>query len=203
MKNRLILIRHSKIDPAQPGAFVGSLNLSLSPAGVEAARGMNIHLDKGSFRLVCSPLKRATETAALLFPGHPMEFDPRLAEIDFGQWENRTFEQIKEESPQEVDLWANAPQEFTFPGGESVPGFIARVEELASDLVGQMPESKTTVAVTHGGVIRFLVCHLLKLSYERHLSFRCDRPSVNVIDLVDGFATLSGLNLDGYSTERL
>ena len=194
--NRLILIRHSKVEPASPGAFVGSIDLSLSPEGVEAARLMKVEPDRGSFQLLSSPLKRAKETAEILFPGLDVQVDDRLREIDFGRWENRTFDEIRRSDPEEVKIWESAPQEFAFPEGESVPDFISRIEALAADL---KQTEKDLIAVTHGGVIRFLICHLLKISYEYHLSFRCDRPSVNVVDLQEGFATLSGLNLDRFS----
>lgn len=198
---RLILIRHSKVEPANPGAFVGSYDIELSPDGAKEARDMEFSLP-GDFRLWSSPQKRARQTASLLFPDREPRTDLRLREIDFGRWENRTFEQIRQENPEEVESWVKAPREFAFPDGESVPDFIARVEEVAADLV-QSAESQTTVAVTHGGVIRFMLCHLIGLPYEHHLALRCDRPSVNVVDLHDGFATLSGLNLEGYSGQRL
>lgn len=198
---RLILIRHSKIKPLYPGAFVGSLDLGLCEEGIKAAREMEFELE-GSFRLFCSPMKRATETAGILFQDYARQTDERLKEIDFGNWENRSFEQIQKENPEEVDLWVNSPMKFTFPGGENISAFTARVEAAAADLASAAQE-ETVVAVAHGGVIRFMLCHLIGLPYERHLSLRCDRPSVNVVDLYDGFATLSGLNLSGFSAERL
>ena len=109
------------------------------------------------------PAPRAAQTAEILrsATGCAPETDPDLREIDFGRWEGKMFSEIRDSSPEDVERWARFAPDFAFPGGESMRDFLDRVGRAADRLAAD--EAETVLAVTHGGVIKIMLCHLLGL----------------------------------------
>jgi broad specificity phosphatase PhoE len=120
--------------------------------------------------------------------------DPDLKEIDFGQWEGMTFEQVNARDADAVNHWASGAVDFSFPDGETIAGFAERVERAARRMAAD--DTETAVAFTHGGVIRHLICHYLGLPFSSHgLLFEIRYASIATIELFDGKGVLTGLNL--------
>ena len=123
-----------------------------------------------------------------MVPRLPLHLDTDLREIDFGQWETRTFAEAAVGDPSLVDRWAAFDPDFAFPGGESVGGFLHRIRAAADRLIHA--EAPTVLAVTHGGVIRTMICHLLGLAPRRYLAFDVPYAAMAVIDVFDGKGAL-------------
>jgi broad specificity phosphatase PhoE len=117
----LLLIRHA--EPAIRGTFLGQEDPPLSPAGHEQAKealsGLKVNI------AYVSPLRRAWETAAYL--RSECVVLPELREIDFGEWNGRTWQQIQARWPalarEKTANWL----EITPPSGESWTDFLNRV----------------------------------------------------------------------------
>ena len=118
-----------------------------------------------------------------------------LREVDFGQWELKTFEQVANESARAVKLLANFDPKFRFPGGESLGGFLARVRRISHRLSDDPAE--TVMVVTHGGVIRSMICRFLGIRPRDYLLFDVAHATCTVINVFDNKGVLSGLNLRG------
>jgi broad specificity phosphatase PhoE len=103
-----------------------------------------------------------------------------------------TFRDIREADPDGVARWARFAPDFAFPGGESIGGFLARVGRVAERMAGCGAPS--VLAVTHGGVIRAMVCRLLDLDPRRYLLFEVRPASVTTIAVHDGGGVLVGLS---------
>lgn len=123
---------------------------------------------------------------------HSVRVEPHLGEMDFGAWEGKTFDEIQREDPARAARWAAGDAEFCFPQGESVQNFAARIADLAGQLRDESGE--TVGVVSHGGVIRGLLAHLLGLPFMASFRLRVDRGSVSRIHLSGRYATLSTLN---------
>ena len=110
-------------------------------------------LPYGFAGLWCSPLLRARETAdavAARIGLEPVE-DARLMETDAGEWTDRTFADVRAESPALFDAFASADPGFAFPGGESFAAQEVRVEAALAEVErGPLP----ALVVCHGMVIR-------------------------------------------------
>ncbi len=196
MAKRLILLRHARPSPATAGKLIGSTDLPLDPAGLAQARAMRSRMAKmEAGRCYASPMTRCRQTAAEVAGDLAVEFYDDLREIDFGRWENRRFEELAAAEPKLVDRWAAFDPEFAFPGGESLGGFCRRVDAAADRLAGE--ESDTVLAVTHGGVIRAMLCRLLELSPRQYVIFEVGYGGMAVVHLHDGRGVLAGLeNVD-------
>ncbi len=158
--------------------FVGRTDIPLAPEGAEQARALARLLPAlQPGRCIASPLMRAQETARLLVEpiGLGVETDPDLREVDFGVWEGKTFQEVRAADPAGVGRWENLSGAFSCPGGESLEQFSARVRSVADRLTAH--PSEVVLAVTHGGVIRALLCHVLGLGLSH---FRCPMSRTRV-----------------------
>lgn len=195
MVKKLILIRHGALDAQYSGRFVGSTDAGLSAAGRKQAAALGGYLVKlGPAQVIVSPLRRAMETTelALKSTGQAFSVDDGLREIDFGAWEKKTFDEISREDSINAERWGRFEKDFTFPGGESLQSFIDRIGNLALRIASD--PAQTILAITHGGVIRFLICHFLRLDPRHYLLFNVDFGSISAIDLFDGAGVLTRLN---------
>lgn len=102
---------------------------------------------------VSSPLRRATETARLLGAAEPA-IEPRLAEMDYGQWEGRRLSDLRRELGDAMAENEARGLDFRPLGGESPREVMDRLRPWLAD-VGR--RRRPTLAVTHHGVIRALL----------------------------------------------
>lgn len=190
----LILIRHGESLHAGE-RYIGRTDTPLTVRGYQQADWLASRLLEGRLDSVyVSPALRARETIQRFVDKTKFQIvvDTDLQEIDFGAWEGMSFEEIQAQAPALVTQWALNRMDFCFPGGECLDTFWKRVCR-AGDALASAPGQRLAV-VTHGGVIRYLICHFLGLSPEQHRMFQIDLGSITTLTLQDGFAVLKGLN---------
>lgn len=173
---RLTLIRHALTDWNASGRFQGVADVELNREGREQAKRLATYVARLEPEAVVysSPLKRAVETASIAFPGRDLRLDPRLKEIDFGEFEGRT--QAENESHPGWAEWLEDPYSRRAPGGESYAMLRERAVAWMDEVVATGPQH--VVAVTHSGTIQMLLAHVLgvervrwrKRVYLRHAS---------------------------------
>jgi len=166
----LHLIRHPK-PVVEPGICYGRLDLAAENV-VAVAQGLQAVLPPG-LPVWSSPLRRCRELAEQLHP--QPAFDERLAEMDFGHWEGRRWDDIPRH---ELDAWAADVAGYAPPGGESPLLLQRRALDFVAGLT--VPEA---VIVTHAGVIRTLQAHWLGLPPARWTELVFDYASCTRVDL--------------------
>lgn len=143
----IALIRHGATLANEQHLYCGSTDLSLSQAGREALGTLHYHF--GAVRYLTSGMKRTNETLILLFGQVPYEERPAFREIDFGQFEMKSYEMLKNEPAYQA--WISGDNQRNVPpGGESGEQMCRRVLSAFSQLEA---EGLDTVLITHGGVI--------------------------------------------------
>lgn len=195
MLEELILIRHGDIGQEFKGIFVGKTDVPLSAEGRRQAERLRPYLESGPLTAVLSsPQLRCRETARIAAErlGLPVEVDQDLREIDFGRWEHLTFDEIVSVDSSAVDGWARYDRDFTFPGGERIGDFLRRVSAVGDRLASR--GTGRTIVFTHGGVIRALICHFLKLDPRNYILFEVRPASITTIRLFEQGGILTGLN---------
>ncbi len=191
MPKRLYLLRHGRVDSR--GRYIGSTDLPLLPEGRDDLAEVGRYLQRQNIEaILCSPLLRCRQSLELLDLGMAGRIHAALREIDFGAWEGLTFAQIVQRDAPLVDQWAAWSEDFTFPGGESIATFLARIKEIRQ-MIAEQPVEKLLV-ISHGGVIRQLICSFLGLGPDRHLAFEIQPGLCSVIDLHSQGGVLTGLN---------
>lgn len=137
-------------------------------------------------RIVSSPLSRCLALAhALARGGEPPIPDTRLREMDFGNWELLPFAHIERDR---IDAWAAAPWDFLPPGGERAEDMSRRVLSALRDHLAAAADALALVA--HGGPLRVIMGHLLRLPREQWLALPCDPGSLTHLQLDDSGARL-------------
>jgi len=192
---KLVMIRHGALDIEYQGCFVGKTDVGLSAAGRKQAATIAGPIDKlGVAHVITSPLRRTLETAGIALEPLGQSFDvvSDLREIDFGSWEGKTFAEISRADSSAVERWSHFAPDFVFPGGEAMASFTERVRDLAERIASDPAE--TVVAITHGGIIRFLICHYLGLELRHYLLFDIQHASLSALNLYDQKGVLTRLN---------
>jgi alpha-ribazole phosphatase len=175
---RLLLIRHAQPEDDARGRCYGRLDVGLSPAGVAAAERLAESLRGVALDAVfSSPSRRAVETAALL--GEP-RVDGRFGELDFGELEGQTYEEVERERPELFRRWMESPTQVRFPGGESWADLRARVDDGIGDVLAA--DGGAAALVTHGGVVRAVLARVLGLTDDRIFALDVGYARVSVVD---------------------
>ena len=166
---RLHLVRHPK-PLIEAGICYGRLEIS---AEIEMAELVRLRSELPSGLPVwSSPLLRCRPLAEQLH-AQPI-IDERLAEMNFGDWEGRRWEDIPRH---ELDAWAADLAGYAPPGGESPRALQRRALAFVASLT--VPEA---VIVTHAGVIRTLLAHWLDLADDEWLTVAPDFLSVTTVE---------------------
>jgi alpha-ribazole phosphatase len=192
MPKRLLLVRHARVKSEYVGRLIGASDVPLDTSSHVQTKVLAERISRWSPQVgYCSPMLRCRETAKAIVPNMTLNIDADLREIDFGRWENRTFDEIASQEPSTIERWAAFTPDFCFPEGESVRGFLERVHNAADRFAKS--EAQTTLLVTHGGVIRALLCHWLGLEPRKYVAFDVPYAGIAVVDLFDGKGVLTAL----------
>lgn len=143
----IVLIRHTRI-VAPPGVCFGRSDVPLAATFPMEAADVRARLPWIPAEVWSSPAPRCRALAQLL-GATTVRIDPRLQELDFGQWEGRRWDDFR--SP-ESEAWALDPWRERPPGGETVAELWARVAAVRAELLACRAER--VAFVTHAGVIR-------------------------------------------------
>ena len=192
---RLLLVRHARTEWNESGRYQGRTDIDLSAAGRREAEALKRRLASESIEAVyCSDLKRAVQTAETIVSGRSLEpvACEELREIDFGEFEGLTFQEIRESYPH-IDWWGARDADLQLPKGESISQLAARVGRFTRRLKGY-PEAETVLIVSHGGTIRALICALLGLGLEHWWQIGLDSASLTVVNTHPGGTLMSLLN---------
>ena len=159
MKSYIIhFIRHGSIDDTLAGTYIGTTAAPLSDRGRMDLRKLAYEYNYPGTQVVfTSPLKRCTETAKILYPEqNPLVID-NLSECNFGEWEGKTADELKNDS--DFKKWLAGDSSVKPPRGESNADFTRRVCKMFESIVEGLMKTGTTesVIVTHGGVIMTLL----------------------------------------------
>lgn len=175
----IIFLRHGMTRENEQHRYLGSTDTSLSGNGVCELQALQ---KNGTYPktdiLFCSPMKRCTETAEILYPNHTPIYIPEWREMDFGEFEGKNYIELQKNS--NYQAWIDSNGTLPFPGGESREAFIKRCEQgFYRMLIGikgrlqkmdeKQPASKITAgAVVHGGTIMAILSSFYGGDYFDH-----------------------------------
>lgn len=193
---KLLLARHAETGEEYYGRFVGSSDIGLGPNGPRQA--LELAEKAAAYNpaiIYTSPLQRARYTAEIVGRkiGAQVIVRDDLREVDFGRWELRSFAEIAKGDAELVKRWSVWSPDFTFPEGERVGDFLHRVRLVTDDIVASGNDSVLVIA--HGGVVRAMLCHCLRLAPEHYLLFDAQPARLTRIDMFNEGGVLKGFNV--------
>lgn len=193
----LILVRHADPDETARGRCYGTLDVGLSDRGRAQCAALADRLaGVDPDRVISSPRRRAIETATAISARvelEPVVLEP-LRELDFGDLEGRTYEEIAASLPDLFAAWMNAPTTVRFPGGEGYDDLRERVTRCVAEIRAQAGEEETIVVVTHGGVVRCVAADVLGMPADRIFRLAVDTASLTRIRWIADEPVLVALN---------
>ena len=137
------LLRHGKTAWNLEGRYQGRSDIPLCEAGKQELSPADFFPE----RVYVSPMKRAAETAQLLFPGVQLIAVPGLEEMDFGAFEGKRFRDLADDPAYRA--WVEGNCTAPCPGGEGREDFSRRVCDAFERLMAR--EREQLVIVAHGG----------------------------------------------------
>lgn len=190
-KVELYLVRHGETVWNKEGRYYGHADIGLSEDGRKQAKELGIYFRQIKFdKVIVSPLIRAVDTAKEL-TDVVLHEDERLMEQNFGLFEGKTYQELKDEFSNELTRWNEDYQNYCLPNGESFTMVRKRVEEFAQDL---WKEQGRVLLVAHKGTFGHLLASLLKMPPEGYWNFVFEQGTYTKIALEDGFAILRAIN---------
>ncbi len=207
----IIFIRHGRTAGNERHAYIGAKDEPLSPNGAEELRRAK---EQGFYpaadRLYISPMKRCAQTAAILYPALEPVVVGDFKERNFGRYEGKTFEELKNDAP--YMEWVNAGGTAPFPAGEADEAFRGRViaafERMCEEIAGEIPtegsigfHSKDAVSyaavgagapdiavIAHGGTIMTILHHFFAKENEQFFDFYLENGDYYVVSRKNQFS---------------
>ena len=181
---RFLMIRHAEPDFGGERVCLGrKLDVPVSARGREQAAALAERLRFETLDAIyVSPLLRAVQTADALPQPCPRVIAPELTEVCGGEWDGMRFADIYDRYPGYFD--GSEDGDVPPPGGESDGEALERGMALLNRLA--LREGKTFALVTHSGLGRILLCHLLKLPMRAKRSIPMDYTSCTRLEFSEG-----------------
>jgi broad specificity phosphatase PhoE len=188
----LLLIRHGHTIHTEAGKLYSDPASTLTDKGREQAAAIArwLPLEEPQL-LLCGPSVRVRATAAAISVESklPVQIVEGLNEWQVGEWEGRSYVEIKKETPQVYEAWSKDPIRNAPPGGESLEHLceraLAEVDKLQHEHAG-----KRLALVTHAEVIRAIIVNALGMPVDNFWRLNIPTASVSKLDLSSNFATL-------------
>lgn len=193
---RLILARHGQTDWNAQHRYQGHAKVPLNETGLRQAAALGQRLaHKGIDAVYCSDLPRAWMTGQIVADACdlPLQAEPRLREMDFGEWQGRTHAEIHEQRIGSIPGEHQEPLSYAPPGGETLGQLAERIGALLQE-ARSMQQDKTILWVTHGGPLRTLFCMVLGLGLEKNGLFRTHTASISELHVYPDRTLLALLN---------
>jgi broad specificity phosphatase PhoE len=183
--SRLMLVRHGEV-AADMSCYWGRTDVHLSSEGLRQAERLRIRLAAEEIGVVySSDLRRALDTAAIIAAPHRLSVVPcpELREIDFGQCEGLTYDEMMANHPGLESMWNALDPEISFPGGESLRALAERLDRFVSGMCCHL--TNTALVVAHGGSLQVLICRLMGQNLSCWQQTHIKRASLSIVE-VDG-----------------
>jgi probable phosphoglycerate mutase len=144
-------------------------------------------------RIVTSPLRRARETAQLLYPGRSPEMDDGLAEQDWGEWTASRIADIRRDFPGGIEAQEARGWDFTPPGGESRRHVLDRA--LGAICRAGAGDGQRILMVTHLGIIKIVLNHLLDTPFLPGQSASVAKRALHLLETSDRGTRILEINM--------
>ncbi len=146
---RLLITRHSKTLWNEERRLQGRKDSKLTAKGIKDAQILGEYLDNEHIDVVySSPIPRAKTTAKTIFPEHKVNYDVRIQEMSFGDYEGENVSKLIKQDDY-YNLWHKPRGDMSLPNGETYNQVRTRIGEFF-DEIKTRHQNETVFVVTHG-----------------------------------------------------
>lgn len=193
----IIFVRHGDTLQTETGKLYNDHSVPLTEKGLQQAHALAkwIPSQKPSM-LLSSQAQRVRSTAEVLSAELQLQYQvvPELNELCPGQWEGRSYLELKKEEPEQYRKWCEDPIRHCPPGGESIVQLYERVARDIDALIDKH-RAERLILVTHAGVIRSALVAALGMPIDNFWRISVPTGSVSKVDYTTGFATVQYMSL--------
>lgn len=194
---RIILVRHGRTEWNRIERFRGHADILLDEMGLKQAQAAAARI-AGEWpvqAVYASPLSRARATAEAIALPFGLTVIPHmgLTDIDYGEWQALTPDEVRHQWPEMLDTWYDRPHVAHIPSGETLDAVRARAMAAVEEASATHPAA-TIVLVGHTVVNRLVLLGVLGLANQRFWRMRQDPCAINVFEAEAGDYTLLSLN---------
>lgn len=177
---KLFLIRHTSLQ-VPSGICYGQSDIDVASSFMDEALHTQQKILNTQFDAIfTSPLQRCLKLANALNIGEPI-MDIRLMELNFGDWEMSAWDDI----PRDIfDVWAHNYANLAPPNGETFSQLQQRGVHFLEETLSHYPKGNIAI-VTHGGMIRALLAHVLNMPLKGLFRLTIDYGSVTQLEFGD------------------
>ncbi|MCR5120284.1 MAG: histidine phosphatase family protein [Lachnospiraceae bacterium] len=173
-RKKIYLIRHGKTKANEEKRYAGKrTDTALSEQGIrecEKQRPIINEITGSTPDRICSGyMKRAVQTAELLFPRYEKLQICDLAEIDFGDFEGKNYEELN--GNEAYQKWIDSNGKMDFPGGEGREAHTDYSLKVFNELLGDRDKDESIAVVCHGGNIMGI---MMRLAGGDYYDYMCD-----------------------------
>ena len=192
-----ILIRHGQTEWNRVERFRGRADVPLNETGLAQAEatGFRIHGEWQPSAVYSSPLSRAVSTAEAIAKHFdlPVRIQLGLADIDSGEWQGLTPDEVRYRWPAELQAWYHQPDQAIIPGGETLVQLRSRGMSTVNELSARHAE-QTIILVGHTVINRIILLGVLGLGNERFWHIKQDTCAINIFEVEKDDFVLVSLN---------
>ena len=202
---KVVFIRHGQTAWNVSGRYQGQSDVALSKEGIAQAEKLAKHFPVAAVDAVySSDLMRARVTAEKVAEkfGLLVQTEPAFRELNFGDWEGLTYEQITASWADAMTNFLRHPDILQIPHGESFPEVRQRAMKRLRELLAEH-EGHVIAVVAHGAVLRTMLTEALHIPLQYLWSIRQFNTAVNIVrydagenptvELLNSTAHLGGL----------
>ena len=182
-KNTVIyLMRHAKpVVPFGGRAYYGASDYPLSQEGITAAKKVGDQINIKFDSVFASNMTRALHTAELVVPKAKVNVISELREINMGDWEGRSYDEVREEfkeiyEKRGCDFGHTAP-----PNGESFCEVQKRALAAFQKIIGEHGGEKILI-IAHGCVIWTLFAHYFNIDINNMMFYRQEYCGTHIFE---------------------
>jgi broad specificity phosphatase PhoE len=183
-RTRIILVRHGECEGNREGLFRGRSDFPLNDAGLAQAKALSAELARlfSASGVYSSPLSRARATGAEIASAMDVSLEIRegLNNMSLGRWEGRPKNEIREEHPEEWNLWLSNPERLRLEGAETLDDVRQRAFAEVNRLV-RLHAGETFVIVTHRAVLKPVIAAALDIASPYFWRIHVDTASYSVL----------------------
>jgi alpha-ribazole phosphatase/probable phosphoglycerate mutase len=196
MNCRLFLIRHGQTIWNHERRCQGFSDIPLNDEGEDQAAVLSRVLSSYPLDAVyCSDLVRSRRTAEIIASPHniSVRVDVRLRELNQGELEGSSLENLLSDHQELLKLWMESPKEVVMPGGESMTTLQQRAWQAIRDIV-KNHHDKTVAVVAHNLCNLSIICKAIELDLNHFRRLKMENGSITEILFTPNHPVLVRIN---------
>ncbi len=190
----IFLMRHGETAWNQEKRVMGRLDIPLCRRGIAQGKRIARLVTELEIRSIyTSPLTRAVETARILAKEcrKSVKINPDLTEVAFGRWQGCRFDELIKDDA--YLRFLRSPLKAAVPGGETIVDVQRRGLKAIRRAIREYPKGRL-LFVSHGDVIRAILCHYLKLPLQEFRRIRIDNGTLSAFEVDGPWAEIKYMN---------